>query len=161
YPQRGPPSPPYPVSPSSSSSGRIWLGLDDSTHSLRPYPSLSTVWGMVARTAFTQLHYSLGLLTVTVMGMILVYIAPLVSAIFGLLTGNWLVACIGSLGWLLMACAYLPTIRFYRCSLWLTLCLPGIALLYTLMTIDSAVRHWQKRGGTWKGRVYSKTEDAS
>ncbi|MGH8002338.1 MAG: glycosyltransferase, partial [Brasilonema sp.] len=147
--------------PPSPSSPKIWLGLDDLTHSLRSYPSLSTVWGMIARTAFTQLHYSLGLLVVAVIGMILVYIVPSVSAIFGLLTGNWLVACVGSLGWLLMACAYLPTIRFYRCSLWLTLCLPGIALLYTLMTIDSAVRHWQKRGGTWKGRVYSKTEGGS
>ncbi|KAB8330370.1 glycosyltransferase [Scytonema tolypothrichoides VB-61278] len=139
------------------SSHKIWLGLDDSTHSLRFYPSLSTVWDMVARTAFTQLNYSLGLLILAVLGMILVYIVPPVSAIFGLLTGTWLVACVGLLGWLLMSCAYLPTIRFYRCSPWLALCLPGIALLYTLMTIDSAVRHWQKRGGTWKGRVYSKT----
>ncbi|NMG10327.1 glycosyltransferase [Brasilonema sp. UFV-L1] len=148
-------------SSSASPSHKIWLGLDDLTHSLRPYLSLSTVWGMVARTAFTQLHYSLGLLVVTVIGMILVYIVPPISAIFGLLTENWLIACVGLLGWLLMACAYLPTIRFYKCSPWLTLCLPGIALVYTLMTIDSAVRHWQKRGGTWKGRVYSKTEDGS
>ncbi|NMF61295.1 glycosyl transferase family 2 [Brasilonema octagenarum UFV-E1] len=143
--------------PSLSSSHKIWLGLDDLTHSLRSYPSLSTVWDMVARTAFTQLHYSLGLLILAVIGMILVYIVPPVSAIFGLLTGTWLVACVGLLSWLLMSCAYLPTIRFYRCSPWFALCLPGIALLYTLMTIDSAVRHWQKRGGTWKGRVYSKT----
>jgi hopene-associated glycosyltransferase HpnB len=147
--------------PSSPSSGKIWLGLDDSTHSLRSYPSLSTIWDMVARTAFTQLNYSLGLLILAVLGMILVYIVPPVSAIFGLLTGTWLVACVGLLGWLLMSCAYLPTIRFYGCSPWLALCLPGIALLYTLMTIDSAVRHWQKRGGTWKGRVYSKTQGTS
>ncbi|MBW4596054.1 MAG: glycosyltransferase [Brasilonema angustatum HA4187-MV1] len=150
-----------PVSSSSASSHKIWLGLDDSTHSLRSYPSLSTVWDMVARTAFTQLHYSLGLLILAVIGMILVYIVPPVSAIFGLLTGTWLVACVGLLSWLLMSCAYLPTIRFYGCSPWFALCLPGIALLYTLMTIDSAVRHWQKRGGTWKGRVYSKTNSGS
>jgi hopene-associated glycosyltransferase HpnB len=145
----------------SPSSPKIWLGLTDSTHSLRPYPSLSTIWDMVARTAFTQLNYSLGLLIVTVMGMILIYIVPPVCAIFGLLTGNWLVAIAGLSTWLLMAYAYLPTIRFYGCSPALALCLPGIALLYTLMTIDSAVRHWQKRGGTWKGRVYSKTIKAS
>ncbi|MEI2578956.1 glycosyltransferase [Scytonema sp. PRP1] len=141
----------------SPSSPKIWLGLTDSTHSLRPYPSLSTIWHMIARTAFTQLNYSLGLLIVTVIGMILVYIVPPVCAIFGLLTGNWLVAIAGLSTWLLMAYAYLPTIRFYGCSPALALCLPGIALLYTLMTVDSAVRHWQKRGGTWKGRVYSKT----
>jgi hopene-associated glycosyltransferase HpnB len=141
----------------SPSSPKIWLGLTDSTHSLRPYPSLSTIWDMIARTAFTQLNYSLGLLIVTVIGMILVYIVPPVCAIFGLLTGNWLVAIAALSTWLFMAYAYLPTIRFYGCSPALALCLPGIAFLYTLMTVDSAVRHWQKRGGTWKGRVYSKT----
>lgn len=141
----------------SPSSPKIWLGLTDSTHSLRPYPSLSTIWDMIARTAFTQLNYSLGLLIVTVIGMILVYIVPPVCAIFGLLTGNWLVAIAALSTWLVMAYAYLPTIRFYGCSPALALCLPGIAFLYTLMTVDSAVRHWQKRGGTWKGRVYSKT----
>ncbi len=141
----------------SPSSPKIWLGLTDSTQSLRPYPSLSTIWDMIARTAFTQLNYSLGLLIVTVIGMILVYIVPPVCAIFGLLTGNWLVAIAALSTWLFMAYAYLPTIRFYGCSPALALCLPGIAFLYTLMTVDSAVRHWQKRGGTWKGRVYSKT----
>jgi hopene-associated glycosyltransferase HpnB len=141
----------------SASSPKIWLGLTNSTQSLRPYPSLSTIWDMVARTAFTQLNYSLGLLIVTVIGMILVYIVPPVCAIFGLLTGNWLVAIAALSTWLVMAYAYLPTIRFYGCSPALALCLPGIAFLYTLMTVDSAVRHWQKRGGTWKGRVYSKT----
>ncbi|OKH55419.1 glycosyltransferase [Scytonema sp. HK-05] len=146
-----------PSSPSSPSFHKIWLGLTNSTQSLRPYPSLSTIWDMIARTAFTQLNYSLGLLIVTVMGMIVVYIVPPVCAIFGLLTGNSLVAIAGLSTWLVMAYAYLPTIRFYGCSPALALCLPGIALLYTLMTVDSAVRHWQKRGGTWKGRVYSKT----
>lgn len=146
---------------SSASFSKIWLGLTDSTYSLRPYPSLSTIWDMIARTAFTQLNYSLGLLILTVLGMILVYIVPLVCAIFGLLTGNWLVAIAALSTWLLMAYAYLPTIQFYGCSPALALCLPGIAFLYTLMTIDSAVRHWQKRGGTWKGRVYSKTIKAS
>lgn len=141
----------------SPSSPKIWLGLTNSTQSLRPYPSLSTIWDMVARTAFTQLNYSLGLLIVTVIGMILVYIVPPVCAIFGLLSGNWLVAIAALSTWLVMAYAYLPTIRFYGCSPALALCLPGIAFLYTLMTVDSAVRHWQKRGGTWKGRVYSKT----
>jgi hopene-associated glycosyltransferase HpnB len=145
------------ITPSSPSSHRIWLGQDDLTRSLRPYPSLSTIWDMVARTAFTQLNYSLRLLILTVIGMILVYIVPPVCAIFGLLSGNWLMAIAGLSSWLVMAYAYLPTIRFYGCSPALALCLPGIAFLYSLMTVDSAVRHWQKRGGTWKGRVYSKT----
>jgi hopene-associated glycosyltransferase HpnB len=137
--------------------GRIWLGLTNFTRSLRPYPSLATIWDMVARTAFTQLNYSPWLLLGTVIGMTIIYIVPPVSAILGGLTGNWLVAIAGLSSWLLMACAYFPTIRFYSCSPLLAFCLPIIALLYNLMTIDSALRHWQKRGGTWKGRVYSET----
>lgn len=137
--------------------GRIWLGLTNLTRSLRPYPSLATIWDMVARTAFTQLNYSPWLLLGTVIGMTIIYIVPPVSAILGGLTGNWLVAIAGLSSWLLMTCAYFPTIRFYSCSPLLAFCLPIIALLYNLMTIDSALRHWQKRGGTWKGRVYSET----
>jgi len=55
---------------------------------------------------------------------------------------------------LLMSLAYVPIVRFYRCPIWLSGCLPTIALLYTLMTIDSARRHYQGKGGAWKGRVY-------
>ncbi len=140
-----------------SGKGRIWLGLSNSTRSLRPYPSLATIWEMVARTAFTQLNYSPWLLVGTLMGMSLIYVVPPVSAVLGTLTGNWLVAIAGLSSWLLMAYAYLPTIQFYRCSPLLAFCLPIIAFFYTLMTLDSAVRHWQKRGGTWKGRIYSET----
>lgn len=137
--------------------GRIWLGLSNSTRSLRPYPSLDTIWEMVARTAFTQLNYSPWLLLGTLIGMSLVYVVPPVSTVVGALTENWLVAIAGLSSWLLMAYSYLPTIRFYRCSPLLAFCLPVIAFFYTLMTLDSAVRHWQRRGGTWKGRVYSET----
>jgi len=49
---------------------------------------------------------------------------------------------------------YWPTLRLYRLSPIWTLALPAIALLYTLMTLDSARRHWQGQGGAWKGRVY-------
>jgi len=137
--------------------GRIWLGLTSLTRSLRPYPSLNSIWDMVARTAFTQLNYSPFLLIGTLFGMTLIYLVPLVGAILGGLTENWLVAIAGLSGWLLMAIAYLPTVRFYKRSPLLAFCLPIVALLYTLMTLDSALRHWQGRGGAWKGRVYSKT----
>ncbi|MEC4819017.1 MAG: glycosyl transferase family 2, partial [Scytonema sp. PMC 1069.18] len=139
------------------SPGHIWLGLTNSTRSLRAYESLGTIWEMVARTAFTQLNYSLGLLIVTIIGMTLVYLVPPVSTLLGLLTGSWLMAVVGLAAWLSMTYAYLPTVRFYGCSPWLAVCLSAIAFLYTLMTIDSALRHWQKRGGAWKGRVYSET----
>jgi len=136
------------------SPGRIWLGLSTLTRSLRPYPDLETIWDMVARTAYTQLNYSPLLLLGTLLGMTLIYLVPPVGLILGVILGNWAIAFTGLLAWLVMSLAYLPTIRFYKCPLWLTFCLPAIAFLYTLMTLDSALRHWQGRGGAWKGRVY-------
>lgn len=138
----------------STSKNGIWLGLSQRTRSKRAYDSLETIWDMVARTAFTQLNYSPWLLFGTLIAMTLVYIVPPVGGIWGGLTGNWLIAIAGFTTWLLMAIAYLPTIRLYRCSRWLAFGLPAIAFLYTLMTIDSALRHWQGKGGAWKGRVY-------
>ncbi|MBW4424773.1 MAG: glycosyltransferase [Nostoc desertorum CM1-VF14] len=136
------------------SQGHIWLGLSSLTRSLRPYDSLATIWDMVARTAYTQLNYSPLLLLGTLVGMPLIYLVPPVCVILGAVWGNWAIAFTGLLGWLLMTFAYYPTIRFYKCSPWLAFSLPAIAFLYTLMTLDSALRHWQGRGGAWKGRVY-------
>lgn len=132
----------------------IWLGLGSLTHSLRQYNSLDTIWDMVARTAYTQLNYSPLLLVASLFGMALVYLISPLVLIYGLVISNWLIATSGLLGWLLMAIAYYPTINFYRCSPLYAFCLPIIAFLYTLMTIDSALRYWQGRGGAWKGRVY-------
>lgn len=134
--------------------GKIWLGLTESTHSLRPYPSLESIWDMVARTAYTQLNYSPFLLLGTVIGMTLVYLVPPLAVIGGLLTGNLAIALTGLITWLLMAIAYFPTIKLYNCSPIFAFCLPIIALLYNLMTIDSAWRHWRGKGGAWKGRTY-------
>ncbi|HEY9847386.1 MAG TPA: glycosyltransferase [Candidatus Caenarcaniphilales bacterium] len=135
--------------------GRIWLGVSSLARSLRPYPALETIWEMVARTAFTQLNYSPLLLLGTLLGMGLLYGAPPVAAVVGILGRNWLIAIVGFAGWLLMAFAYLPTLRLYRCSPLLAFCLPAIAFLYTAMTLDSALRHWRGQGGAWKGRIYS------
>ncbi|MEH2298328.1 glycosyltransferase [Nostoc sp.] len=139
---------------SPASPGRIWLGLSTLTQSLRPYNSLATIWDMVARSAYTQLNYSPLLLLGTLVGMPLIYLVPPMCVILGAVWGNWAIALTGLLGWLLMTLAYYPTIRFYKCSPWLAFSLPAIAFLYTLMTLDSALRHWQGRGGAWKGRVY-------
>lgn len=137
-----------------SHQGKIWLGLSSLTYSLRPYNSLETIWNMVARSAYTQLNYSPLLLIGSVIGMILVYILPPLGIILGLVIGNWVIALIGLCTWLLMTVAYFPMIAFYKCPPWLAFCLPIIAFLYTLMTIDSAQRHQQGKGGAWKGRVY-------
>jgi len=56
--------------------------------------------------------------------------------------------------WFAMGWAYAPTIYRYGLSPWYGLTLPIAGLLYTLMTLDSARRHWQGKGGAWKGRTY-------
>ncbi len=139
----------------SGETGRIWLGLTTETVSLRPYPSLQTIWTMVARTAFTQLHYSYGLLLGSLLGMVVIYLVPPVSLVLGGITGQWVVVAIAALIWSLMTIAYWPTIRLYRLSPLWAFTLPLIAALYTLMTADSALRHLQGKGGAWKGRVYA------
>jgi hypothetical protein len=110
---------------------------------------------MVARTAYTQLYYSPLLLVGTVAGMGLVYLVPPLSFTLGLVWGQPSLTLVGLAGWLLMALAYWPTLKLYRGSPLLALALPLIALLYTLMTLDSAWRHWRGQGGAWKGRVYA------
>ena len=143
---------PSPEAPDGKS--RIWLGLGSDIISLRPYPDLDTVWKMVARTAFTQLNYSTLLLVGTLLAMTLIYLVAPVGLIWSLMTGNWLVAIAAAATWGLMALSYWPTLKFYRQSPLWAFTLPAIAFLYTLMTVDSAIQHWQGKGGAWKGRVY-------
>jgi hypothetical protein len=54
-----------------------------------------------------------------------------------------------------MALAYAPTLRLYRQSPAGALALPLAGILYTAMTIDSARRHVEGRGGSWKGRTFT------
>ena len=135
--------------------GPIWLGLSNEVQSLRPYPSLRSLWQMVARSAYTQLNYSPFLLVGTVIGMALVYWVPPLGFVAGVVTGKGAIACLGLIGWLLMAGAYWPTLRLYKSNPQMAFALPVIALLYTLMTIDSAWQYWTGGGSEWKGRTYS------
>ena len=137
-----------------SNGGKIWLGLTDKTVSLRPYDSLKSIWDLVARTAFDWLNYSWLLLIGTIFGMALVYLVPPLALIWGVITYNLTLIVIGAIALMIMSLAYLPTIRLYRLSPLWTCCLSAIALLYGLMTIDSAIKHFQGKGGFWKGRVY-------
>jgi hopene-associated glycosyltransferase HpnB len=135
--------------------GRLRLGLSDGTLSLRPYPDLASIWTMVARTAFSQLDHSAWLLLGTLVGMGLIYLLPPLGLISGLLLGNPPLIALGLASWGLMAIAYGPMVRFYGLSPRRAFSLPVVALLYTLMTLDSALRHWRGRGGAWKGRTYA------
>ncbi|HLI12612.1 MAG TPA: glycosyltransferase [Alphaproteobacteria bacterium] len=139
-----------------SQGGRLWLGLTEEVRSLRPYDSLETIWGMVARSAYAQLKYSPLLLIGTVLGMVLIFLAPPLLAILGCLAGKPVLAAPALLAWLAMAVAYRPTLKLYRRSALLAPLLPVAATLYTAMTVDSARRHWRGKGGAWKGRTYSR-----
>jgi len=137
----------------------IWLGLSRDNWSLRPYDRLETIWNMVARTAYTQLNYNPLLLLGTLVGMGLVYLTAPVGLFLGAIWGNPYLISLGALTWALMAIAYGPTLKLYgRSPLW-GLALPLIGLLYALMTVDSAWRHWRGQGGGWKGRVYPQVSD--
>ena len=140
---------------------RCWLGLATGVVSRRAYPRLADLWDMIARSAYTQLRYSPVLLAGTVAGLLLLYALPpaaLMAGLAGLAVGAaapaaaWASAA-GAAGWALMAVSYLPMLRYYRVSVLRAPTLPGIAMLYAAMTVDSARRHWQGRGGTWKGRA--------
>ncbi|WLQ44750.1 glycosyltransferase [Streptomyces laculatispora] len=142
------------------SGGRIWLGLADRVDSVRPYPCLADLWQMISRSAYAQLRHSPLLLLGTVLGLALVYIAPPVTLVAGLLGGDPAAAWAGGVAWGVMAGTYMPVLGYYRQSLWLAPLLPFTALLYLLMTVDSAVQHYRGRGAAWKGRTYARPEAA-
>jgi hopene-associated glycosyltransferase HpnB len=138
-----------------SAGKNIYLGLSETTISLRGYDNLKVIWDTIARTAYTQLNYSPLLLTGAVIGMVITYLIAPIGLAWGLVTSNWLLFSICTVTWSLMIWAYLPTIRLYQISpAWAGL-LPAIAFLYTLMTIDSAAKYYQGQGGAWKGRTYN------
>ncbi len=135
--------------------GPIWLGLTTRTVSLRAYETLGEIWNMVARTAYVQLNHSVTALLGTVIGMLVIYVAPIVALIAAAVPGDVRLAALGASALTLMVIAYAPTLRLYGFPFWHGLALPAAAVLYTLMTVSSAIRHWRGRGGAWKGRKYS------
>ncbi|WP_437113561.1 glycosyltransferase [Streptomyces roseoverticillatus] len=140
--------------------GRIWLGLADRVDSVRPYPGLGMLWRMVSRSAYAQLRHNPLLLAGTVAGLAVVYLAPPVAVVAGALTGGTVAVAAGAAAWAIMTGTYLPMLRYYRQPLLLAPLLPFTALLYLLMTVDSAVQHYRGRGAAWKGRTYARPEAA-
>lgn len=131
------------------SGGTVWMGLTRKSTSLRAYKTFREIRDLIARTAFTQLRYSVLLLAGTLAGIFLTYIAPVIL----LFAHDPTARLLGFLAWLLMTLSFLPTVRFYRLSpLWAPF-LPLTALFYIYATWLSAVRYWTGRGGQWKGRA--------
>jgi hopene-associated glycosyltransferase HpnB len=132
-----------------STGGKVWMGLTRKSASLRAYETFAEIRDLIARTAFTQLRYSLLLLVGAILGMFLTYVAP-VALLFA---HDSTARVLAGTAWLLMTLSFLPTVRFYRLSwLWAPL-LPLVALFYTYATWLSALRYWMGKGGQWKGRA--------
>jgi hopene-associated glycosyltransferase HpnB len=130
--------------------GPIWVGLTDRVRSIRPYETLADVRQMISRSAYAQLNFSVPMLVGCLLGLAITFFAAPLLAIFAEGPARW----IGIAVWAAMALSFVPTLRFYRLSPLWAIALPGIAALYALYTIDSAWRHWRRRGGEWKGRVH-------
>ncbi len=131
----------------------IWVGLTAGSHSLRPYRGLGEIWRMVARSAYTQLHHNPLLLLGTLIGMSLLYLLPPALVLAWPWHGDAAAGLLGLAAWLMMALAEAPTLRLYGRSPLAGLLLPLAGLLYSAMTLASAMDHWSGRGGRWKGRV--------
>jgi hopene-associated glycosyltransferase HpnB len=146
---------------------RTWLGLATDVSSARPYPDLTSLWQMIARSAYVQLRYNPLLLAGTVLGLLLIYAAPPAGVIAALIaTVLSLSAAAGSAGapavvagvaglagWALMTASFVPMLRLYRLSPLRAPALPFVALLYAAMTADSARRHYSGRAVSWRGRA--------
>jgi hopene-associated glycosyltransferase HpnB len=136
------------------SGGHLWLGLADDSRSLRAAQGLESLWRMVRRTAFTQLHYSYVLLAGTAAALLLMFVVPPALVVLGLLHGPGFGFGLGVLAWLLMAYAYGPTVRDYGLAPGWAFALPLSGALYCAMTVDSGIAHGRGQGGAWKGRNY-------
>ena len=130
--------------------GKTWLGLTHSARSHRQYNDLKTIWDMVARTAYTQLHYSVGLLVVCSLLLLTAYLLPLITLFVAGKTG--ILLAVTSLA--IMAGTYLPTLTYYNINIFWAFSLPAIATLYLLMTWASAIRYWRGTSAIWKERSY-------
>lgn len=131
------------------SGGKIRLGLTRSSVSLRGYKSFAEIRDLIARVAFTQLHYSLLVLVGALTGLLVTYLLPWV--LFFVFPGEAWLAVDTTIA--LMAATFAVTARFYGLSWPWALTLPIAALFYGYATCVSAVRYWLGRGGQWKGRA--------
>lgn len=136
--------------------GPIWLGLTRTSFSLRPYGTTGEIGRMVSRSAYAQLGYSPWLLAGTIAGMLLVYAAAPLLAVFAAGPPRWL----GLAAWVLMAASFQPMLRYYRLSPLWGAALPLIGAIYSGFTLQSAIEVWRGRGGMWKGRAQAELPGA-
>jgi hopene-associated glycosyltransferase HpnB len=143
----------------------IQLALSRSeVQSLRRYESLTAIWTMVRRTAFTELQYSWIRLVGAVLGLVLMFLVPPLFFVggIGLVLGSvagwsmtppvWALVLAGQglCTWGLMAVVYRPAVLFFGLSRLWSVTLPLAGLLYGAMTVDSALRYLVGKRTTWR-----------
>ena len=116
------------------------------------------VWRMVRRSAFTELGHSWARLVLCMLLLTLVFLAPPLLLAAGLLAvmggapglhaGAMLVAGAGAC--IAMGLSYLPALRLFGLPAWRVLTLPWVALLFALMTLDSAFLHRRAAATEWR-----------
>ncbi len=135
---------------------RTWIGLTNDVVSVRRYPRYRDISEMVARTAFTQLRYSVLLLLLTTIAAAIAYIAPLFMLALSssmparLLAGGAVVS---------MLIGYFPTVRYYGLRGVIVFSLPVVGTMYIAMTWVSAIRYWRGERSKWKNRRYARTNE--
>lgn len=127
-----------------------WVGLSHSVVSHRRYPTLRSIWKMVARTAYTQLQYSPAILVGCVLALLWTFVLPLA----GLFAPDPTARTAAIVAGVTAAVTYLPTLIYYRRSPAWALMLPIVGALYLAMTVDSAYRFSRGIRSEWRGRVY-------
>ncbi|GBR15688.1 glycosyltransferase [Asaia spathodeae] len=136
--------------------GKLYLGHSTLAWSIRPYRGAGDIWRMIARTAYVQLRYSPVILLCTIIGMGLVWLAPVYFALFG----RGRVRVMGGASLFLAAVSFLPTLSRFKLSPLRALALPVVAAFYMAATIGSAVDHHRGRGVQWKSRFYTEETHA-
>jgi len=136
--------------------GKLYLGHSTLAWSIRPYRGAGDIWRMIARTAYVQLRYSPIILLCTVIGMGLVWLAPVYFVLFG----RGRVRVMGGASLFLAVISFLPTLSRFRLSPLRALALPVVAAFYMAATIGSAVDHHRGRGVQWKSRFYTEETHA-
>lgn len=134
--------------------GRTWVGVTHAAVSLRGYDDMASIHAMVARSAFTQLRYSVLLLLACSAVMGLMFWVPPIA----LVAGNPATRIVAAVALLAMLFSYRPTLIYYRLSLAWALLLPLTGTLYLGMTWSSAGRYWRGVRTAWRGREYRRDE---
>ncbi len=131
---------------------KTWTGITHSVKSLRRYDSLGSVWKMVSRTAYTQLKYSPLLLSLCVVVMVFAFVFP----VAGLASGGILSKIFSAAALFFMFLCYIPTLLYYRLSLFYAVLMPLVGVLFLAMTLSSAFDYYRGERSQWKGRVYGR-----